>query len=324
MIDRKPFDRVPFELRRAVGRIEEAEALDAVASAVAPIVGRMTTSPMVKQVLSGAPFGHRLHPMLTDIPIGCWTSASVLDAIAWRSGDASARRLVGLGVVSAIPTAVTGLSDWHDISRKDRRIGVVHMAANGAATLIELASWSARRRGHHVRGALLGLLGIGVATVGGYLGGHLVFARRVGVDVEVPVVTDDGWHMACRAEELVEGESISATIDGVRIAVVLDRGRVYAMAAVCSHAGGPLDRGDVHDGVLVCPWHGSEFCLDDGSVVRGPAASPEPVYDTRLRGGLVEVRLVPAGSAPSESAVVPGAQRAPAVAATNAGSTSRS
>jgi nitrite reductase/ring-hydroxylating ferredoxin subunit len=46
----------------------------------------------------------------------------------------------------------------------------------------------------------------------------------------------------------------------------------------------------VHDGVIQCPWHGSEFCLRDGAVFRGPAASPEPAYATRVRGGLVEIR----------------------------------
>jgi nitrite reductase/ring-hydroxylating ferredoxin subunit/uncharacterized membrane protein len=318
-------DRMTFELRRAVTRIEETEALDAAAGAIAPLVGRLTKSPTVKSVLSGAPLGHRLHPMLTDIPIGCWTSASILDAIAWKSGEASARRLVGLGVVSAIPTAASGLSDWHDTYGKDRRVGVVHMASNGVATLLELASWSARRRGHHVRGAFLGVVAIGVATVGGYLGGHLAYARRVGVDVDVPVVSDDGWHTACRVDELIEGEPISATVEGSRVAVVLQGQRVYALAAVCTHAGGPLDRGEVRDGVIVCPWHGSEFCLDDGRVVRGPAASAEPVYETRIRGGLVEVRPARVLNGGRVSGVDLRDQRVdPAIAATNSGSTSRS
>ena len=125
---------------------------------------------------------------------------------------------------------------------------------------------------------------------GGYLGGHLVFARRVGVDHEVPVVDDDGWLAACHIDELVDGEPITATVAGTRIAVVRNRGQIYALAAVCSHAGGPLDRGTVRDDTLVCPWHGSAFCLADGAVERGPATTPQPAYETRTRGDLVEVR----------------------------------
>jgi uncharacterized membrane protein len=165
-----------------VVRIETAELLDAPAAAIDPVVARMTKSSTVKDVLSGTPLGHRLHPTLTDIPIGCWTSAWILDFIAWNSGEVAARQLTGLGVLTAIPTAAAGLSDWHDTQDGDRRVGVVHMASNGIALLLELASWSARRRGQHFRGAVLGFLGISAATVGGYLGGHLVFSRGIGVD----------------------------------------------------------------------------------------------------------------------------------------------
>ena len=78
--------RPPEQLRRFVATIGQAEALDAPIAAVQGVTGRLLQSDRVKRVLSGAPLGHRLHPMLTDIPIGCWTSASVLDVLAWRSG----------------------------------------------------------------------------------------------------------------------------------------------------------------------------------------------------------------------------------------------
>jgi nitrite reductase/ring-hydroxylating ferredoxin subunit/uncharacterized membrane protein len=278
------------QLRRFVDTIGHAEALDAPIAAVQGVTGRLFGSDRVKRVLSGAPLGHRLHPMLTDIPIGCWTSASVLDAIAWRSGRASARRLTALGIVSALPTVASGLSDWNDIDTEERRIGFVHAGGNSIGILLELASWSARRRGHHVRGAVLGITAIGVMTVAGYLGGHLVFARRVGADVDTPLVSDAGWHAVCRAEDLVESTPLGVDVNGVTAVLVRRGAEVYALAATCIHAGGPLDRGSVQDGDIICPWHGSRFCLRDGSVVRGPAASPQPTYETRLRSGVVEIR----------------------------------
>jgi uncharacterized membrane protein len=127
--------------------------------------------------------GHAVHPLLTDIPIGCWTSASVLDLIGGRGGRSGARRLVALGVVSAVPTAATGLSDWAAIEddRRAQRVGLVHAALNVSALGCYTVSWSARRRGHHGRGALWALVGSSVATVAGYLGGHLAFARGAGV-----------------------------------------------------------------------------------------------------------------------------------------------
>jgi nitrite reductase/ring-hydroxylating ferredoxin subunit/uncharacterized membrane protein len=280
-------------LQQFVGAIGRAEALDAPIGAVRAVTGRIFESDQVKGVLSGAPLGHRLHPLLTDIPIGCWTSASMLDLVAWRSGRAGARRLVALGVVAALPTVASGLSDWTDTETEDRRIGFVHAGGNSIGILLEVASWSARRRGHHVRGAVLGASALGVMTAAGYLGGHLVFARRVGPTVETPLIADPGWHSVCRGDDLVDDQPFGTDVEGVTVVVVRRGAEVYALAARCNHAGGPLDRGSVQNGAIACPWHGSRFCLRDGRVVRGPASTPQPTYETRIRAGVVEIRRHP-------------------------------
>jgi nitrite reductase/ring-hydroxylating ferredoxin subunit/uncharacterized membrane protein len=278
-------------LNDIVRSIEELDILDAPARALAPLVDRLTRDDAVKSALSGTWLGHRLHPLLTDVVVGSWLSATVVDLVAWHSGERAARRLVATGIAAAIPTIATGLSDWDDTSGRDRRVGVAHLLVNSTGVSLQMASWVARVRRHHIRGALLSAAALAAVSAGGYLGGHLVFARRAGVDHEVPVVVaDDGWQAACRVDELVDGEAITATVAGNQVAVVRSRGQIYALAAVCSHAGGPLDRGTVRDGTLVCPWHGSAFCLADGAVERGPATAPQPAYETRTRGDLVEVR----------------------------------
>jgi nitrite reductase/ring-hydroxylating ferredoxin subunit len=66
-------------------------------------------------------------------------------------------------------------------------------------------------------------------------------------------------------------------------------GRLVALANRCSHAGWPIDEGEIADGCIMCPHHGSMFRLRDGTVVRGPAASPQPRYGVRERDGRVEV-----------------------------------
>ncbi len=279
-------------LRALVAQLEQIEALDEIGSKLEPVVKRLTRNDAVKRVLSGAPIGHRAHPMLTDVPIGCWTAATLVDVVAWRSGRAASKRLVATGVLAAIPTALTGLSDWDDTHGETRRVGVAHLTANVTALVLETASWRSRSRGHHVRGALLGALGLGAMTVGGYLGGHLVFVARAGVDHEVPLVRDEEWHAVCRLDELGEGRPFAANVAGARIVLVREAGKVYALAAVCTHAGGPLDEGAVRGEFIECPWHGSRFCLADGEVERGPATTPQPAYETRVRGETVEVRAV--------------------------------
>jgi nitrite reductase/ring-hydroxylating ferredoxin subunit/uncharacterized membrane protein len=282
------------QLRALVAQVEQIEALDQVGAKLEPLVKKLTRNDAVKRVLSGAPLGHRAHPLLTDVPIGCWTAAPLLDVVAWRSGEAASRRLVAIGVLASVPTALSGLSDWDDTHGATRRIGIAHLTANTGAIALQLASWRSRRRGHHVRGALLGALGMATMSAGAYLGGHLVFANRAGVDHEVPLVHDDGWHPVCRLDELGEGRLFGASVGGARVVLVREAGKVYALAAVCTHAGGPLDEGEVRGEVIVCPWHGSAFCLADGEVERGPAVTPEPSYETRVRGETVEVRAVPA------------------------------
>lgn len=281
-------------LHALVAQLEQIEALDGIGRRIEPLVKRLTRDDAVKRVLSGAPLGHRAHPMLTDIPIGCWTAASLVDVFAWHSGSAASRRLVATGVLAAIPTALTGLSDWDDTYGSTRRIGVAHMTANVAGLVFEVASWRSRRRGHHLRGALFGAMGLGAITIGGYLGGHLVFVTRAGLDHEVPLVEDQEWHPVCRLDELGEGRPFGATVAGARIVLAREAGKIYALAAVCTHAGGPLDEGEVRGEFIVCPWHGSVFCLADGEVERGPATTPQPAYETRVRGETVEVRAVPA------------------------------
>jgi nitrite reductase/ring-hydroxylating ferredoxin subunit/uncharacterized membrane protein len=285
-------NEVTRAFEKTMRTIERAEPLDDVARSVQGYARKLTRNPAVKRVLSGAPLGHRLHPMLTDVTIGCWTSASLLDLLAPRSGRSGAGRLVGAGIVSAVPTAASGLSDWSDTQGASRRVGLVHLASNTMALVLELQSWSARRKGHHIRGALLGLGGLAAVTVGGYLGGHLSFVLREGVNAEVGVLDDEEWHEAWLFDDLVDDQPVGVTIDDARIVLVRRRGRVFALAAVCTHAGGPLDQGEVQGDVIVCPWHGSEFCLWDGVVERGPAVTPEPVYATRVRAGTVEVHRV--------------------------------
>jgi nitrite reductase/ring-hydroxylating ferredoxin subunit/uncharacterized membrane protein len=277
-------------LRALVAQLEQIHALDQVATSIEPLVKRLTRDDAVKRVLSGAPLGHRAHPMLTDVPIGCWTAATLVDVLAWRSGRAAAQRLAAIGVLAALPTTLTGLSDWDDTYGNTRRVGVAHMSANVAGTVLQIASWRSRRRGHHTRGAVLGAMGLGAVAVGGYLGGHLVFVARAGVDHEVPLVGDQDWHEVCRLDDLTEGRPFGVDVGDARVVLVREAGKVYALAAVCNHAGGPLDEGDVRGEAIVCPWHGSTFCLADGEVERGPATSPQPAYETRVRDNAVEVR----------------------------------
>ena len=139
--------------------------------------GGVVADPHLASLLQGEWLGHPLHPMLTDLPIGFWTSASVLDLIGGKSMRPAAQRMVALGVLCVPLTAAAGLADYPGFkSAGGRRVAAVHAVGNVSATGVYLVSWLARRRGHHRLGAVLALGGATLATVAGLLGGHLVFA----------------------------------------------------------------------------------------------------------------------------------------------------
>jgi nitrite reductase/ring-hydroxylating ferredoxin subunit len=80
------------------------------------------------------------------------------------------------------------------------------------------------------------------------------------------------------------------TVDGVGVALVNEGGRLHGLEDRCNHRGGALHEGELRDGCLVCPLHGSAFRVEDGSVERGPAAYPQPAFEVRVQGDRVQVR----------------------------------
>jgi uncharacterized membrane protein len=124
---------------------------------------------------SEAWLGHPAHPPLTDLPIGFWTSAWLLDIVGGKRSARAARRLIGAGVLSAVPAVLTGLGDAAPMTNARRRIAVVHAGFNAAATAAYAMSWWSRRGDRRATGILLGMVGATLATAGGYLGGHLAF-----------------------------------------------------------------------------------------------------------------------------------------------------
>jgi nitrite reductase/ring-hydroxylating ferredoxin subunit/uncharacterized membrane protein len=278
-------------VRDLTDRLAGAEVLDKVGKPLASwVAGRLGTG-TAKDVLSGTWMGHPLHPLLTDLPIGFWTSAFALDLIGGKRGAKAAQRLVALGVLSALPTAAAGLSDWSDTIGDDRRLGTAHALGNTVALTFYVLSWRARRRGHRGRGILLGFLGAGAATVGGYLGGHLVFRKGVGPDRNAWKHGADDWVDVGDAASLEAGGGpLVVQVGDDEVLVVRDGPGFAALSNVCGHAGGPLNEGSFEDGCVTCPWHGSVFRLGDGGLVHGPATGPQPRYDVRGEDGRLMVR----------------------------------
>ena len=270
--------------------VERASVLDRVAEPVRALVQRVVAPTPIRNLLSGTNLGHPLHPMLTDVPIGAWTLAAMLDAVGGRKSEKAADLLIGAGIAAAVPTAASGLNDWSDTVDRDTRVGLVHAAANTTALCVFAGSLVARLSGARQVGKALCRFGCGVLVVAGYLGGHLSYVRGVNVNRTAYEERPQEWTRAMSEAELTDDTPTRVDVAGASVLVVRRDGRTYALAATCSHMGGPLAEGTLRDGCVVCPWHGSTFRLADGYIVRGPASTPQPCYETRVSDGWVEVR----------------------------------
>jgi uncharacterized membrane protein len=163
-------------------QLESDERLDELVALLDRGVPDMLRAHPWRERLAGTWLGHALHPLLTDFPLGLWTSASVLDVLGphrWRSASTT---LTGLGVLAAVPTAATGAVEWLDADPRQRRVAAAHATINSAATGLYLLSFLAKVSGRRRSGVAFAIAGGLTATAGGYLGGHLSYGRGVRVD----------------------------------------------------------------------------------------------------------------------------------------------
>lgn len=249
----------------------------------------------VKNALHGVWLGHPLHPAVTDIPVGSWTVAAALDVLEMREGskyEAGADAAVMLGLLGAIPAAFSGMTDWSDTHGKPQRVGAMHGILNVGAAAIYAGSYAARKSNKRALGRWLGFVGFGLVMASAYLGGELSYTQKIGVnhapdpEGELPKEFTE----VIREEELKEGRPAKVTVEGTDLLVLKKAGKIHAMANKCAHLSGPLSDGKVEGNSIVCPWHGSRFCLDDGHVEDGPATSNQPVLDVKVQHGKVLVR----------------------------------
>ncbi len=279
---------------RYVRKIQTYTGFDEQAARASNLVGTIVHKPKISTILSGTILGHPLHPALTDLPIGFWTSAMALDMCGGESSRRGAKTLIGMGVLSSIPTALTGMSDWSDTSETRKRIGAVHGLLNGGAVALYSLSWFARRRNQRTTGLALSLLGAVVVSGAAALGGHLVYRKGVGVDVNSSY--DDyvsEWKSATE-HSLPNVPALLLRTEDAEVLSIDKPGELCGgIGARCSHRGGPLAEGRFTNGCVTCPWHGAIFRLSDGTVVSGPATAPQPQYEVRRSSGDTELRRVP-------------------------------
>ncbi|MGP4113404.1 Rieske 2Fe-2S domain-containing protein [Streptomyces sp. 4N509B] len=281
----------PERVVSAVDRLEGWSGADRLIGALRAAVRAAPLGP-ARDVLHGRWIGHPAHPLMVQVPVGTWLSAAVLDLLPGQ--PRGQRELIGLGVATAVPAAVAGWTDWAELHREQRRVGLVHAVSNLAAVSLFAGSFVARGRGRQGVGKALSTAGLSAVAVGGALGGHLAYRQASGANhaEHVPHVVTPGWHVLGNVDDFPPERAVRRRMDDVPVMVVREDGdAVHVLADRCSHMAGPLSEGELADGCVRCPWHGSTFRLTDGWNVQGPATSPQPAFDARIADGHVEARL---------------------------------
>jgi nitrite reductase/ring-hydroxylating ferredoxin subunit len=262
-----------------------AEPLEPAAEAVQ---GAVTSLPQpVRNVLDGVWLGNPLHPALTDVPLGAWSAAAALDVLGSESADAA----LAVGILGALPAALTGLNDWSHLKGDSRRLGIVHALVNTMGLTLQIGSLALRRNGH--RGLARVLTGVGYlgTLFSAHLGGELTFGLGVRVNRTAFESPRERYAPVIALSELEGGKLAHVELEGEDVLVTLSQeGEVCAIADTCSHLGGPLHEGKREGDTVICPWHGSRFDVCTGDVEGGPAVFPQPRYEARVRSGKVEIR----------------------------------
>ena len=243
--------------------------------------------PVIKDLLNGVWLGHPLHPAITDVPIGAYVVALVLDLSGQRAGATAA---IGVGIVFMLLAALAGYADYIDLEAKPRRFGTIHSSLMLVALVVYLVSF-VMRLGAVPSPAEVWLAAIGLLIVltSAYVGGELVYNLGTQVDRHAWRGGGTKW-TALDVADIPADKPVKAKA-GAQTLVVVRRGKgLDALHDVCAHQGCSLSDGKIVGETIECPCHGSRYRLRDGLVVRGPAVFDQPHFEVREAEGKIEVR----------------------------------
>jgi len=272
----------------------------------------------LKDFLEGKPLRHPIHPMLVHFPIGLLLLSFLIDlaSLAFPSVPNLVRDsfyAMLLGLIMALVAAVPGLVDYTDI-RSDhpgKRTATAHMILNFMVVVVYginlgVRSSSLLDRKISMGPLILSLIGVGLLSASGYLGGRLVYNQGIAVGrhkrhmptprdtihLTTPIPGAEGVFVPIMAaQQLRERETLRVEISAQIMTIVKIDNQLFAFQEFCSHRFGPLSEGSFDGFNVQCPWHNSCFDVRTGKVTNGPAKVDLKIFEMEMREGKVGILL---------------------------------
>jgi 3-phenylpropionate/trans-cinnamate dioxygenase ferredoxin subunit len=98
-----------------------------------------------------------------------------------------------------------------------------------------------------------------------------------------------------RVDEIPPGSHRRVTVEGEGVLLANVDGEFHAIADECSHEEARLSQGILLGHHIECPLHGSVFDVKTGAATSLPATTPVAVFETKVEGGQVYVKLPDSG-----------------------------
>ncbi len=291
-----------MELKHVTNAVQKEAIIDQTAKSIKDVAmkvfgGGGEGKRTLRNALYGTWLGHPLHPLIVVVPAGAWMVTELLDLVGAGLNDDGYDRAAdvtaAVGMAGAVVAVASGANDWRFVHGKSSRLGLIHGLANTAGMGAMGLSLLMRVKGSRNAARVLATVGITITAAAAYVGGELVYGQKVGVSHVSAEKLPTEFKAVMADSELPQGKLTKATVEDVPIVLLRQGQRIYALADSCSHMGGPLNEGELDDGCVVCPWHGSKFSMASGRVVDGPATFPQPSLEVRVRANQIEVRLSP-------------------------------
>jgi uncharacterized membrane protein/nitrite reductase/ring-hydroxylating ferredoxin subunit len=252
---------------------------------------------------------HPIHPILIPFPLAFFIGTFLFDILGWTMEKESFWQtgyyLQIAGVAFALLAAVPGIIDYiftvpPNSSAKSR--AAKHGLINVTVVVLFLATWFYRQRSGASPYIILTAEFIGVILlfISGWLGGTLVYRNQIGVDPryaqagkwkEEYINQADTPVQVATEDELQVNQMKLIHVKGKRIVIGRTETGYVAFDDRCPHKGGSLAGGSMMCGTVQCPWHGSQFLVENGAVTAGPAKEGIKTYNLTFQNKAVYLNV---------------------------------